>query len=379
MPTFVTGGTERLVFDLVQRLDSTRLSASVCVFENGLLGEDLAKRGYVVHCLVGTGETPGGLVRRLGALIRRVAALRRIAKAERVDIVHSHFLGPGLHAYLAGIPSRHWTWVHTEHARPDVIAGYPPWLRHAGHWLMRAADVVTGVSDGVARYLRERARIPASRIRVMVNGIDVERFSRPADRQTKRQEIGLPSDAWVIGTVGNLRIEKNQELVLRALPEVLREIPEACVVLVGGGERRARLEALARELNVKDRALFLGARMDVPDLFATFDVYCLPSHFEGMPLSVLEAMAARKPIVGTRVPGIEDLIVDNVTGLLIPANDATALGQTVARLHRDRALSDRLVEAAWEYVNTHARLETMVQGYSDLYEEVARPSARGKR
>jgi glycosyltransferase involved in cell wall biosynthesis len=213
----------------------------------------------------------------------------------------------------------------------------------------------------------------------MVNGIDVERFARPSDRQAKRREIGLPSDAWILGTVGNLRVEKNQELVLRALPEVLREIPEARVVLVGDGERRARLEALARELNVSDRALFLGVRMDVPDLFGAFDVYCLPSHFEGMPLSVLEAMAARKPIVATRVPGTEDLIVDDVTGLLTPANDAAALARTVVRLHRDRALSDRLVEAGWQYVNTHARLETMVQRYADLYEEVARPSGRGRR
>jgi hypothetical protein len=68
---------------------------------------------------------------------------------------------------------------------------------------MRSADVVTGVSDGVARYLRERARIPAARVRVMVNGIDVERFARPSDRQAKRREIGLPSDAWILGTVGN--------------------------------------------------------------------------------------------------------------------------------------------------------------------------------
>jgi glycosyltransferase involved in cell wall biosynthesis len=177
--------------------------------------------------------------------------------------------------------------------------------------------------------------------------------------------------------VGNLRPQKNHELALRALADLRRHVPAAWLVLAGDGERRERLEAMARDLGVGDRARFLGARLDVPELFGTFDIYCLPSHFEGMPLSILEAMAARKPVVGTRVPGIDDLIEDEVTGLLTPANDAKALSQALLRVHADRGLGQRLVDAGWRHVDRHGRFETMVQQYADLYEALAKSSDGG--
>ncbi len=376
MPTFLTGGTERLVSDLVQRLDRDRFRATVCVFENGLLGQELAGRGYAVRCLVEEAETRHRGLGRIGALIRRVRALRHMIATGRIDVVHTHFLGPCLHAYLASLPSRRWRWVHTEHARPDIIAGYPRWLVRAARWIVPSADLVTGVSDGIADYLRGRAWAPASRVRVIYNGVDVDLFASPSNPGAKRREIGLPPDAWVIGTVGNLRPEKNHALLLRALPALLRQASDAWLVVAGDGERREALEALARELGVKERVLFLGARTDVPALFGVFDVYCLPSHFEGMPLSLLEAMAARKPIVGTSVVGIKDLLVDGVTGLLTAANDAEALSRALLRIHRDRTLGARMVEAGWRHVNTHARLETMVRRHEDLYEGLTAPAAR---
>ncbi len=377
MPTFVTGGTERLVSDLVQRLDRSRFRASVCVFENGLLGQELTERGYAVHCLVDAGEVRArGFGRPLG-LVRRVRRLRRVIAAERIAVVHTHFLGPCLHAYLAGLPSRRWAWVHTEHARPDVIAAYPRRLLRAARRIVPSADILTAVSDGVAAYYHEQAWAPATRVRVIHNGVNVDLFATPCDRVAMRRELGLPPEAWVIGTVGNLRPEKNHELLLHAFARLRCEAPGAWLVLVGGGERRSALEALAGELGVNQRVLFLGARTDVPPLFGTFDVYCLPSHFEGMPLSLLEAMAARKPIVATRVVGIRDLVVDGVTGLLSTPNDAEELGRTLLRLHHDRALGARMVEAGWQHVKTHGRLEMMVQRYEDLYEGLAPRTRRG--
>jgi glycosyltransferase involved in cell wall biosynthesis len=367
MPTFLTGGAERLVSDLVQRLDPSRFRAIVCVFENGLLGEELAQRGYTVHCLSTPAEAraAGG---RLGGFVRRALALRRLIAMEKVSVVHTHFLGPALHAYLAGLPTRHWAWVHTEHVRPDHVGAYPRWLLRAARWIVPSSDLVTGVSNGVAAYFAEQGWAPHSRVRVIYNGVSVDLFAGHSDRLAIRRGIGLPSDAWVVGTVGNLRPQKNHELLLKALARLRRDVPEAWVVVVGGGDRRGELETLAADLGVKERVLFLGARTDVAQLFGMFDVYCLPSHFEGMPLSLLEAMAARKPIVATRVVGIEDLLVDGVTGLLSPPNDPEALAGNLLRLYRDRALAAKLVEAGWQHVDTEGRLETMVQRYEHLYE-----------
>ena len=376
MPTFLTGGTERLVSDLVQRLDANRFRAIVSVFENGLLGQELADRGYAVHTLVGAGEVRASGLRRFPGLLRRVWTLRRMIAAERVDVVHTHFLGPGLHTYLAGLPSRRWVWVHTEHARPDVIA-YPQGLLRAARRMVPSADVVTAVSDGVAAYYREQAWAPATRVRIIPNGVDVNLFAAPSDRMAMRRDIGLPPEAWVIGTVGNLRPEKNHELLLHAFARLRGDARDAWLVVVGGGERRPTLEGLAAELGVQQRVLFLGARTDVPRLFGTFDVYCLPSHYEGMPLSLLEAMAARRPIVATRVVGIQNLVVDGVTGLLSAPDDAGALAQTLLRLHHNPALGVKMVEAGWQHVNTHGRLETMVQRYEQLYEGLAPRTRRG--
>lgn len=312
------------------------------------------------------------MVGRVSALTQRVTRLRRIIEREAVNVIHTHFLSPCLHAYLARMPSRRWGWVHTEHVRPDVIVDYPKWLLRAAPWIVPAADVVTGVATGVAGYIREHRWAPTERVRVIYNGVDVDLFARASDREAKRHEIGLPASAWAIGIVGNLRPQKNHELALAALVKVLREAPNAWLVIVGEGERRERLEMLARELGVQERTLFLGARTDVPALLSSVDVYCLPSHFEGMPLSLFEAMAARRPIVATSVVGIDDLIVNGTTGLLVPANDAEALSRALLRIRRDSSLRDHLVAAGWRHVNTHARVEGMVGQYGDLYQELAR-------
>jgi glycosyltransferase involved in cell wall biosynthesis len=121
---------------------------------------------------------------------------------------------------------------------------------------------------------------------------------------------------------------------------------------------------------VLEQVHFLGARSDVPELFATFDVYCLPSHYEGMPLTVLEAMAAGKPVVATNVVGIGEVVTHDKTGLLVPPDDPDALAQALMRVRQDRNLCRDLAEAGRAYAFMHARLKTMVDQYAALYEQV---------
>src|SRR5205823_4337247 len=154
----------------------------------------------------------------------------------------------------------------------------------------------------------------------------------------------------------NLRPQKNHESLLRAFAKLLPVVPEAWLVLVGDWERRPMLEALAGSLGIRDRVKFLGCRLDVPELYPVFDVYCLPSHYEGMPLTVLEAMSAGKPVVGTRVVGIQEVITDGQTGLLAAPNDPPALAQALLRVRRDAGLGPRLADAARAYINAHGRL-----------------------
>lgn len=371
LPGFGTGGTERLVADLAAHLDPDRFRVSACSLTGGLVGEALAGRGCPVYTL---GDAVNGRRPRafgkLRALRARVARLEALIERHGIDILHTHHLAPLLHASLARRPAGRWRWVHTEQVRPDVDAAYQHWLVRVGRWLLSRPDIVTGASDAVGAYLLDKAGVAADRVRVIYNGVDVHRFGQPHDGAAKRRELDIPPHAWVIGLVGNLRPQKNHEALLRAFATLLPAVPEAWLVLVGDGERRSALEAISDTLAIRDRVRFLGSRLDVPELYPVFDIYCLPSHYEGMPLSLFEAMSAGKPIVATRVIGVQEFMADGETGLLVPPDDPTALARALLRLRRDGALGRRLATAGRDYVNAHVRLEVVVDRYSALYEEV---------
>ncbi|MBI3029556.1 MAG: glycosyltransferase [Candidatus Rokubacteria bacterium] len=371
LPAFATGGTERLVADLAAHLDPDRFRVFACSQTGGLVGEALAARGCPVHTIGDpvNGRRPRAMG-KLHALRARVARLEALMERDEIDILHTHHLTPLLHAFLAGRRARRWRWVHTEQIRPDVDGGYPRWLVWVGRWLLSRPDLVTGASDAVGAYLLDEAGVSPDRVKVIYNCVDVRRFGQPHDSAAKRRELGLPSDAWVIGLVGNLRPQKNHEGLLRAFAQLRLVVPDAWLVLVGEGERREQLEALAGALTVRDRVRFLGARLDVPELYSVFDVYCLPSHYEGMPLTVFEAMSAGKPVVATRVLGIREVIADGETGLLVPPGDSAALARALLQLRRDGGLGRRLAKAGEDYVNAHARLELMVDRYAALYDQV---------
>lgn len=370
IPGFGAGGTERLVADLATHLDPGRFGVFACSQTGGVVGEALAARGCPVHTLADpvSGRRPSAMG-KLRGLRARTARLEALIERHAIDILHTHHLQSLVHASLAHRPGRRWRWVHTEQIRPDVDAGYSRWLVRIGRWLLSRPDVVTGASDAVAAYLRE-AGVAPDHVRVIYNCVDVRRFGQTHDGAAKRRELAIPAEAWVVGMVGSLRPQKNHAALLRAFAELLPAVPEAWLVLVGDGERRGPLEAFAETLAVRDRVRFLGTRLDVPALYAMFDAYCLPSHYEGMPFSVLEAMSAGKPVVATRVVGIQEVIADGETGLLVPPSDPGALAQALLRLRRDPGLGQRLADAARTYVHAHARLEDMVERYADLYTHV---------
>ena len=374
LTVFGTGGTEHMVADLVTHLDPARFHVFACSLRGGQFGESLTARGCPVYTLsvpINGDVHRAHPLAKLQAMRARVAGLEALIERHRIDILHTHHLTPLLHAFLASRRAgRRWGWVHTEQIRPDVDVEYARWIERVGRWLLRRPDIVTGASDAVGAYLLDVAGVAADRVRVIHNGVDIERYSQPHDSAAKRRELGIPADAWVIGLVANLRPQKNHESLLRAFAKLLPVVPEAWLVLVGDWERRPMLEALAGSLGIRDRVKFLGCRLDVPELYPVFDVYCLPSHYEGMPLTVLEAMSAGKPVVGTRVVGIQEVITDGQTGLLVAPNDPPALAQALLRVRRDAGLGPRLADAARAYINAHGRLEDMVKRYADAYEHV---------
>lgn len=271
-------------------------------------------------------------------------ALRDMLREWKADVFHSHDLYGNMFgvpwARLAGVPaviaSRRW-WDSTPRRSH----------RLANRWTSRLAHYVTANSAAVGRLVVAEG-IAESRLRVFPNFIEPEAFASEPDgwRRDALAALGVPEGAIVIGTVGRLEPVKDQATLLRAFARLTGAGASAHLVLVGDGSARASLEALARELGIKSRTHFAGARPSRPNSHQLFDIAALPSLSEGFPNSLVEAMAAGRAAVATPVGGVTEAITHGESGLLVPVSDPTALAAALQQLVDDPDERARLGAAA---------------------------------
>jgi glycosyltransferase involved in cell wall biosynthesis len=294
----------------------------------------------------------------------RVAQFARLLRAERPAIVHAHLNWPLACRYelVAAIMARVPAIIATQHLFNDV-----PWRRSRliQRLICARIDRYIAVSEHLSRQLRERLHFPARKISVIHNGISLAPFRRAVDPDLRAALAG-PSKRPLILAVARLAEQKGQRFLIAAL----RALPNAIVVLAGDGPDRAQLEQQAHALGLQDQVIFLGQRADVPELLACCDVAVLPSLYEGLPLAVLEAMAAGKPIVATRVGGTSEAIQEDETGLLVPPADPGALANAIGTLLSSPALARQLAAAAQARVTQGFSAEVMTQQVANLYDHV---------
>lgn len=296
-----------------------------------------------------------------------IVTLRRWLVSTGVDVLHTHGYKSGF--YAAGALWRHSTgWVTTCHTGTDQPES-TPFLRAydaLNRFLLRRADRVVAVSPAVAACLLEQG-VASSRLATIANGLDADRFQRP-----HREWEDAPRGVQVVGIVGRLILEKGPYVLLEAAARIVCEIPQTLFVFVGDGPERAELERTAAQLGLSDHVRFAGERSSMPEVYASFDVFALPSFSEGMPMTVLEAMAAGLPIVATTVGAVPSLLEPAGCGLLCPPGDAAALATALLRILRNGAFAQRLGAAAQQHLRAHYSAETMARKYLVVYEEVRR-------
>ena len=207
------------------------------------------------------------------------------------------------------------------------------------------------------------------------NGIDIEPWeiaARNVDRLAFCEEIDVAPEALLIAATGRLADQKGLPYLLRALPQIREQLGErpVVVVLAGEGPARDQLEAIIEELSLHDSVRMLGFRRDVPRIVAACDIFCSPSLWEGLSISIMEAMAAQKPIVTTDILPNAELIDDGETGLLVPARQVDSLAAAIVRMASDSALADRCVKAAHEKVCREYTIKRMFDETWDLYNEL---------
>lgn len=261
----------------------------------------------------------------------------------------------------------------TEHLRQLPAGPVDTALASFFEWFTQYCQVVIAPSAGIRRVLEKwNVQCPVT---VIPNGIELEPFDNPPWRSTREAE-GVPDDAVVAVFVGRMAPEKNVEFLLRAFAAAHQEVPAAFLLLVGGGPELRRYQATAQALDIGSRVRFTGAMpyTRIPGFLALADFFVTASVTEVHPLTVLEAMAARRPVIGIDSPGISDTVVNDVNGFVV-AHNLPALAGNMVRLFRNAALRARLAEAA-AHTSRQYDIQHTVQRHLELYEEVIRRQHR---
>jgi glycosyltransferase involved in cell wall biosynthesis len=289
--------------------------------------------------------------------------IARLIKAHNVEVVHCHHYSPYVYGLLASLiaPVR---LVFTEHG--SLSHGVPsPKRQWVNPWLTRRPGHLCTVS-GVLRQNLIAEGFPASRLTVVHNGIEPGVRPTLAQRQTAREALGLPADAFVVGTCARLVPVKNLQTLLAAHASVALRYPTLRTTIIGDGPERDALEASAAALGIRDSVTFAGYRSDVRSLMPAFDVYANTSRYEGVSLTILEAMAAELPVVATRKGGNPEVVVDGETGFLVgdgPARVADAIQHLAADPLRRSAMGN----AGRRRLEHHFSLSRMVEQYAAAY------------
>jgi len=363
LSSFGLGGQEKVALDLATRQRSAGhfvVAVSLAARPEGPLAAAFRNAGVRAETVAKGDGVDASLPVRLAAFLRE----------ERTDVVHTH----NPHALIYGAPAAglaRAAIVHTKHgANPDVPRRR--WLRRVASTLVDACVAVTPALAALAR--RDQECNPAL-LHVIPNGIDMLRFApREEARRRIRAELGIPEQAWVVGTVGRLAPEKDHGLLVDAMAPLLDE--RRHLVIVGDGPERGALEKRVAGTLRAPYVHLPGARSDVHEILAALDVFALSSKTEGLPLGLLEAMATALPVVSTAVGGIPDVIEHDVTGFLFRSGEKPALTKELLRLFASPELGKRVGETGRRAIANSHSLDTMAESYDALYRKVLRSHRR---
>ncbi|WP_138734648.1 glycosyltransferase [Modestobacter excelsi] len=357
------GGVEMLMLDVFRAFDPRVVEPSlICLRAAGPLAADYRASGFQVDAMERSGKYD------LRTLPRLVRSLRR-SRADAVLVSHHHRASLALGRLAARVARVPVTLVAAHDMDLTNVGGrvLPRWAVAT----LREADALALLAPSQGEYLHREegvGRRPWSRTREVVipNGVVVGPLPDETARAAARARLSLPADAFVAGIVARLSPQKAHHVLLEAFAALRRSHSRARLVVVGGGPREQELRQLATDLGLGDSVQFTGILRDVPDVLPAFDVSCLSSVHEGVPVAVIESMAAAIPVVATDCGALRDIVVDGEHGWLVPVGDAQALADRLCRLAEDGALRQQLGAAARKRVEERYRIDQTARGYEEL-------------
>ena len=302
-----------------------------------------------------------------------VLELYRLMKKKQIHVVRTHRYRSNLYgrlaAFLAGVP------VIIASVHDNYRTDKRPKRRIMNRILSKITDKIVAVSENVKEDIIRYDSIDPSKIEVIPNGIDVERFNPEKNTTDIRKEFSLEEDDIVIGFIGRIVPAKGLEYLLNALPYLKEEFKSIKLLIVGEGSLVEELKARAKKNNIFDNILFTGRRRDIPEILASINIFVMPSIAEGLPNALLEAMAMGKPIVTTEVGGIPEIVKNGFNGLLVPPRDTLSLSKAIKELISNDRLAAKLGQAARDLVHDNLSIKAIAQKWQSLYLSILKEKA----
>jgi glycosyltransferase involved in cell wall biosynthesis len=299
--------------------------------------------------------------------VRTIRQINRFLKQQNIDILHTHGYKADIVGFLAALLAKT-KWVATNHVW-HPLSGKMRFYESLDAFVLRFARRIVAVSREIREDLIS-TKVPPAKIRVIDNGIDIDRFKQPRSTETLKAVLGMREHDVVVTIVGRLSPEKGHRTFLEAARRVSSNRHHVKFLIVGDGPMRDELRTEAARLNIEERVVLAGFRKDMPEIYALSDVLVNASSIEGLPMTILEAMASKVPIIATRAGGIPDIIADNETGLLVDAQDVDALEAAIESLIDDHGKRRRFATSAFEFVTLNHSYERMCDAYRQVYREV---------
>jgi len=352
------GGLERVVVNLAKNLNKDRYDVTVCCLKfKGVLAKELEDIGIKVHLVPQKNK---------GTDYFAFWKLKDIIRHEKPSIVHTHNANALVDGIIASLLCRVPVKIHTDHARnfPDTRRTMAA-ERILSNYINRIIAVSTETKQNLIKY----EHIQAKKIKIVNNGIEGEKYDISINILQKKKELGLDGFQHIVGLGVRLTKQKGIIHLIKAAPEILRRFPDTAFIVAGKGYLLDELINETHKLKLENNFFFLGPRMDMPEILQIIDVYVLPSEWEGLPLVLLEAMAARKAIIATDVGGNSMAIEDGNCGYLIPPQRPVILSKKIIALLDSNDLRTTLADNAYKKFKDQFGIKHTTHEYAKIYEE----------
>ena len=326
------GGAETLLVNMLRQFDQTRINPSVCCLkQKDELGEAIGSEFPVYSDLI-----------HYKFDIAVIKRLRSLFEKEKIDAVVT--VGAGDKMFWGRLAARY--------SRIPVVlsalhsTGWPDGVGTLNRLLTGITTGFIAVAKSHGNHLIDGEGFPSEKVFVIPNGVDTGRFQLDENARAQwRSKLNIPKDSQVVGIVAALRPEKNHLLFVESASEVLNQIENAHFVIVGQGQEQPAIEARIKELGITDRVHLAGCTHDVPGVLSMMDLFALTSHNEASPVSIMEAMSCQLPVVATDVGSVDESVLNEQTGLLVPANDLAAMSSAWIRVLADPPLAKKMGSA----------------------------------